>query len=236
MADRLGKPRTIDTGPAGLLTPVGRLQFDMRAETQATAATGGAPSLIPAQERSIQGVLGAGNALLSAAEPFPLAEAAATPTTYEPVLPGLGPGLHRLEDYTLGNQGLIDSIAQQLDLLNQWATSAGVSDQVNTTFSSPQELAARLVSWVQRAFEPGGSRAPELRSFIDQSREGRRVFNFLEQLRANQMTWQGEGIAQPEEVGPAPADEAQAYLANAQAIQRDRIETRYAAQRERGGR
>jgi len=198
----LGRPRTIDAGPAGLLTPVGRLTFEERAETQATAATGGAPSLIPAQERSLEDAVSAVPTMVStptSALPSPERFRPGA-LTYQPILPNIGPGLHPLEEYTLANQGLINSIAADISGLQRWAEAAGVRHESERLFGNPQELAASLVAYIQRAFEPGGSRAPDLQSFAEQSREGRRVFNFLNRLRENRALWQAttiEGVPEP---------------------------------------
>jgi hypothetical protein len=202
------KPRNVDVGPAGILTPVDRAIYDRRAAAQAPAATGGRPAVSPAPEAGLtlvkpDSVLFKGGSDIYRQPPNPMADpsddGSYTPPPVKPIINDIAPGAHTIEQYTLGNQPLIQHVATNVDSLFTMLEERGdghLVAQAKEQFGSGAEFAQRLVAAMQRSFEPG-TRAPSLPDFIRQSRLGREVYSELQAWQQNRAFYQAAPIEKP---------------------------------------
>ena len=173
MSPYRGKKRDQDVGPIGTMRPVQRENFERRSEVQNTSATGGAPKQANVEDADQR------------VEPF-IPEADVAPNMPEigqgqeapplrPIIDDLQPGRHSLDEITVANEGLI---RQTAEFLRERGYDEG------TEFENAEEFARRAVALVQRRYEPGQG-APSLRAFIEQTREARGVYDWLDKVRRN---------------------------------------------------
>ena len=181
----MDKPREIEA-KIGRIRPASRETYDYRTLTALPSATGGRPSTSdPLAAATGQEIIAA---IPTENNPAPiplggidkLVQNGSLRYAQQPqgVLGSITRLNRRLEDYTINNEDLVNITAAYIDRL------AVENPTVLDGFSDAMDAARWSVAQIARFYEPGS--APPMVDIIHQSREGRKVYQYLRQIEEAQ--------------------------------------------------